>query len=76
MSSKGYKDVPRPMTYHMHFTAINGIQPNIAENIEEIVKEPSAINEEIKTVAMTGKDIVNIQKAHVEGAPKSNDHLK
>jgi len=60
----------------MHFTAINGIQPNIAENIEEIVKEPSAINEEIKTVAMTGKDIVNIQKAHVEGAPKSNDHLK
>lgn len=60
----------------MHFTAINGIQPNIAENIEEIVKEPSAINEEIKTVAMTGKDIVNIQKAHVEGAQKSNEHLK
>jgi len=62
------------MTYHMHFTAINGIQPNIAENIEEIVKEPSAINEVIKTV-VTGKDIVNIQKAHVEGA-QSNDHLK
>lgn len=59
------------MTYHMHFTAINGIQPNIAENIEEIVNEPSAINEEIRTVP--GKDIVNIHQAHVEGAQRSYD---
>ena len=32
------KQIPLEMTYTMHFTAINGIQPNVSENIEETQK--------------------------------------
>jgi len=37
---------PLPMTYTMHFTAINGVQPTIPQNIEETIDPADLAKEE------------------------------
>ena len=57
----------------MHFTAINGVQPNIPENIEETIKEAdnSSSEDNIKNVTITGQEIINTQKSFTEIRNKS-----
>lgn len=62
----------------MHFTAINGVQPNIPENIEETIKEAdnSSSEDNIRNVTITGKDIINTQKSFAEIQNKSAEQIK
>ena len=61
------QQLPLKMTYEMHFVAINGVQPNIPQNVEE------SFNLESKSIDMknqpkmqpeiTGKNVVRAQDA-------------
>lgn len=61
------------MTYSMHFTAINGVQPNVSENIEESHKIVAEQKDEVIRVEISNKEIlttVSPQNANMEDDKK------
>ena len=61
--------VPLKMTYEMHFVAINGVQPNIPQNVEETLNlanhsldKSEIVNHQGEQTAATGKNIIQAAK--------------
>lgn len=57
------------MTYEMHFVAINGVQPNIPQNVEENLNvttlspdKDDAARQQQEPADISGKNIVQVSK--------------
>ena len=63
------------MTYTMHFTAINGVQPHIPENVEETIKDTSSEGD-VKPVTITGQDLISTHHTFEEIKNKNAETKK